>query len=102
LHIDRRIYFLFRRRTAHNPVNSELLDHMDKVGMLVWSENRNLERQVIGSARRGSAPQSSQQARVSGFGQVIDTTTFPDPMYLADAAAMVLRDRNHPSIISAC
>lgn len=33
-------------RTAHNPVNSELLDYMDRVGMLVWSENRNLERQV--------------------------------------------------------
>ena len=33
-------------RTAHNPVNSEILDFTDRHGMLVWSENRNLERQV--------------------------------------------------------
>lgn len=37
-------------RTAHNPVNSEILDYTDRHGMLVWSENRNLERQVIGLA----------------------------------------------------
>ena len=37
--------------------------------------------------------------RPSLYGTVIDTSTFPDPMYLADAAAMVLRDRNHPCII---
>lgn len=100
-----------RRRTAHNPVNSELLDYMDRVGMLVWSENRNLERQVIGAPRPsyGAASASSAsvssdgrtaaRARLGAYGTEIDTSTFPDPMYLADAAAMVLRDRNHPSII---
>lgn len=50
-------------RTAHNPVNSELLDFCDRHGMLVWSENRNLERQVVaaepskvGSSWRGADP----------------------------------------------
>jgi hypothetical protein len=38
---------------------------------------------------------------LGAFGTVVNTSTFPDPMYLADAAAMVLRDRNHPCIIGA-
>ena len=42
---------------------------------------------------------ASGPLRPSNYGAVIDTSTFPDPMYLADAAAMVLRDRNHPCII---
>jgi hypothetical protein len=29
-------------RTAHNPVNSEILDFCDRKGMLVWSENRSI------------------------------------------------------------
>ena len=75
-------------RTAHNPVNKDLLDITDRLGMLVWSENRNLERQVIGGDRRGGVPN-----------QVINISQFPDPQYLMEAQQMVLRDRNHPSII---
>lgn len=49
-----------RRRTAHNPVNSELLDYMDRVGMLVWSENRNLQRQgVLGQRQQPCRSRSS-------------------------------------------
>ena len=35
-----------RWRTAHNPVNREILEYADRHGMLIWNENRNLERQV--------------------------------------------------------
>ena len=88
-------------RTAHNPVNKEILDFTDRHGMLVWNENRNLERQVIGvatEARLGSS------VRRLGFHDVDGLWTPEkwkgvDPMYLNDAQAMVLRDRNHPSVI---
>jgi hypothetical protein len=75
-------------RTAHNPVSSHLLDLTDELGVLVMAENRNLERQVIGGPFR--APVNPQ---------AINMSTFPDPQYLLEASQMVLRDRNHPSII---
>lgn len=88
-------------RTAHNPVNKEILDFTDHHGMLVWNENRNLERQVIGVATQDSLGSS---VRRLGFHDV-DGLWVPekwkgvDPMYLGDAQALVLRDRNHPSVI---
>jgi hypothetical protein len=54
-------------RTAHNPVNSEILDYTDKHGLLVWSENRNLERQVIGLASSPEATARSSSIRRAGF-----------------------------------
>ena len=90
-------------RTAHNPVNKEILDFTDRHGMLVWNENRNLERQVIGmSSTETSSLGSSIRRR--GFHDV-DGLWVPekwkgvDPMYLNDAQALVLRDRNHPSVV---
>jgi len=53
-------------RTAHNPVNEELLDECDRQGMMVMDETRR-------------------------FG------CYAQP--LADLKAMMLRDRNHPSIV---
>ena len=53
-------------RTAHNAVDSALLDELDARGLLVWNEARFLR----------------------GF----------DP-YAQDAQDMVLRDRNHPSVV---
>lgn len=75
-------------RTAHNPVSSDLLSLTDELGVLVMAENRNLERQVIGS---GAGLQPDPQN--------LNMSAFPDPQYLLEASQMVLRDRNHPSII---
>jgi beta-galactosidase/beta-glucuronidase len=97
-------------RTAHNPVNREILDFTDRHGMLVWNENRNLERQVIGVATTGENILAKESAslgssvRRNGFHDV-NGMWVPEkwkgvnPMYLNDAQAMVLRDRNHPSVI---
>lgn len=75
-------------RTAHNPVSSDLLSLTDELGVLVMAENRNLERQVIGG---GAGLQPDPQN--------LNMSAFPDPQYLLEASQMVLRDRNHPSII---
>ena len=63
-------------RCSHNPPASELLDQCDSQGMLVMDENRHL---------------GDTYAAKSG-----PTTTAGN---LADLKEMVLRDRNHPSII---
>jgi beta-galactosidase len=63
-------------RTSHNPPTESLLDACDKLGVLVMDENRHLGSTI--------APKTS-----SG-------TTFNDPKELD---TMLLRDRNHPSII---
>jgi beta-galactosidase len=78
-------------RTAHNPVASNLLALTDELGVLVMAENRNLERQVVaaGAPRRAGGPPND----------IVNISAFPDPQYLLEAAQMVLRDRNHPSII---
>lgn len=63
-------------RMSHNPPASELLDACDAQGMLVMDENRHL-------------------------GDTEDGKAAPDTPYadLHEVQAMVLRDRNHPSII---
>jgi hypothetical protein len=88
-------------RTAHNPVNKEILDFTDRHGMLVWNENRNLERQVIGMHAQetlGSSVRRRAFNDVNGL-YVPEKWNGVDPMYLNDAQALVLRDRNHPSVI---
>ena len=66
-------------RTAHNPIAPEALDYMDTYGLLVWEENRFITAgvQPIGGEDVPSA----------------------DPRLLQDAQDMVLRDRNHPSVV---
>ncbi|HEX5323814.1 MAG TPA: glycoside hydrolase family 2 TIM barrel-domain containing protein, partial [Capsulimonadaceae bacterium] len=63
-------------RTAHNPPTASLLDACDKLGMLVMDENRHL-------------------------GDTWDAKSNADTPYsdLSDLNNMILRDRNHPSII---
>ena len=63
-------------RMSHNPPTSELLDACDKLGMLVMDENRHL-----GDTENGKASQD---------------TPYAD---LHEVRTMILRDRNHPSII---
>ena len=63
-------------RCSHNPPTAELLDACDKLGMIVMDENRHL-----GDTEAGKASQD---------------TPYAD---LHEVQTMVLRDRNHPSII---
>ena len=68
-------------RTAHNPVAREFLDLADEYGVLVWEENRFVQRGVQPVSVNGADPATA------------------DPRLLQDCQDMVLRDRNHPSII---
>ena len=63
-------------RMSHNPPTAEMLDACDTLGMLVMDENRHL-----GDTENGKASQD---------------TPYAD---LHEVQSMVLRDRNHPSII---
>ena len=63
-------------RCSHNPVAPELLDACDRQGMLVMDENRHL-----GEALGGKTPHGAK---------------YDD---LSELREMILRDRNHPSII---
>ncbi len=63
-------------RCSHNPPASELLDACDRLGMIVLEESRH-----IGDTWRGKTPSGTPAVE------------------LADLKEMVLRDRNHPSII---
>ena len=63
-------------RMSHNPPNPELLDACDELGMLVMDENRHL-----------------------GDTYTDHTATETEYSNLGDLADMILRDRNHPSII---
>ena len=66
-------------RTSHNPTSRAFLDACDSIGML-----------VIGEAFDGWRTQKNPY----------DYSTLIDSCYREDIHAMVLRDRNHPSIIS--
>ena len=63
-------------RTAHNPANESLLDACDRLGMLVMDENRHL-----GDSYLSHSPPGTKAGDLS------------------DLATMILRDRNHPSVI---
>jgi beta-galactosidase len=66
-------------RTAHNPTTRAFLDACDSIGML-----------VIGEAFDGWRTAKNPY----------DYSTLIDSCYREDIHAMVLRDRNHPSVIS--
>ena len=87
-------------RTAHNPVAREFLDLADEYGVLIWEENRFVELGVLPSPHRATAEAValSTDARAR---RAYDPPTPPAavPRLLQDAQDMVLRDRNHASII---
>lgn len=66
-------------RTSHNPSTRAFLDACDSIGMLVIDE-------AFDGWRTSKTP--------------FDYSTLIDSCYLEDISAMVLRDRNHPSVIS--
>ncbi len=64
-------------RTSHNPVSPELLDICDRMGMLVLDETRHLGDSTLPKTPSG--------------------TTAND---LSELKTLILRDRNHPSVIA--
>ena len=66
-------------RTSHNPASRAFLDACDSLGMLVIAE-------AFDGWRKSKTP--------------YDYSTLIDSCYREDIHAMVLRDRNHPGIIS--
>ena len=66
-------------RTSHNPTTRAFLDACDSIGMM-----------VIGEAFDGWYEQKTKY----------DYSTLIDSCYAEDVKAMVMRDRNHPSIIA--
>ena len=63
-------------RTAHNMANESVLDACDRFGMLVMDENRHLGDSYLGHSPPGTTATN-----------------------LTDLAALIQRDRNHPSVI---
>ena len=64
-------------RTSHNPVSPELLDACDRLGMLVLDETRHLGDTSLAKSPTGTTAES-----------------------LGELKALVMRDRNHPSVIA--
>ena len=89
-------------RTAHNPVSRMFLDLADEYGVLVWEENRFIELGVLPSPRRQNSEESSSTTSVQAGGDSPPLPPLPPaavPRLLQDCQDMVLRDRNHASII---
>ena len=80
-------------RTSHNPPSPYLLDACDRLGMLVIDEAFDMWKK------------SKMEMAVSFFGQkegnytITDYSKFFKESWQRDLQSMVLRDRNHPSII---
>lgn len=74
-------------RTAHNPVDPTLLAETDRRGIIVWSETRFLR---MWANYVQDAQDSESPAAVADRSHILHPHTPP--------AAVVLRDRNHPSI----
>jgi len=78
-------------RTAHNPPSEEFLDLCDEMGFLVQDEA--FDEFQNPKDKRKNYNQQSEDAETKGY------TAHFDEWSKRDIQAMVLRDRNHPSII---
>jgi hypothetical protein len=105
-------------RTAHNPVSPEFLDLADEYGLIVWEESRFVQlgvqpQPVARGARRAAgaagaagaaaaanaAAAAAASAAVDAGGRALRSAPSAVPRLLQDAQDMVLRDRNHASIV---
>lgn len=77
-------------RTAHNPPSSDLLDLCDRLGLLVMDEAFD---EWEGAKNKWWQGHNVYPPKRFGY-----ATDFPQ-WHKADLEAMVLRDRNHPSVI---
>lgn len=77
-------------RTAHNPPSSDLLDLCDKIGLLVMDEAFD---EWEGAKNKWWQGHNVYPPKRFGYAE-----DFP-MWHKADLEAMVLRDRNHPSVI---
>jgi beta-galactosidase len=86
-------------RTAHNPIGPEFLDLADEYGVIVWEENRFVELGVLPLMPHAQSVSSGGGAATPFSPRNLRTTPTAVPRLVADATDMVLRDRNHPSIV---
>ena len=82
-------------RTAHNPVSREFLELADENGVLIWEENRF----VTLGVRPLPPPNAVGEVGVDAFAAMNEPPPAAIPRLLQDCQDMVLRDRNHPSVI---
>ena len=77
-------------RTSHNPMAPEFYDLCDRLGLLVMDEAFD---EWIGGKRKWAEGRNSGPVARRGYHEAFETWG------VRDAQDMVLRDRNHPSII---
>ena len=101
-------------RCSHNPPNPELLDATDRQGMLVWDEVHKtacmhtaflaelcLHTDGDGSAlqNRVYGPHDNYDRSAHPAGKAAGYEPHPISEVIEDVKALILRDRNHPSVI---
>ena len=94
-------------RCSHNPPNPELLDATDRQGMLVWDENRvckcssSLCGFLRGLKKRCCAdgPHDNYDRSAHPAGKAAGYEPHPISEVIEDVKALIMRDRNHPSVI---
>ena len=91
-------------RCAHNPPAPEFLDACDELGLLVLDEERHFGIQpdgyILPLTCNDSKWSAEDHAFMDGLPCIEDGVAAWDPQNIADLRALVLRDRNHPSVFA--